>query len=178
MMRCWRRVTAVAALVAGSAAAQSVLLDVPFVRQEKDACGAACLTMVVRYWRAQGEAPLEDPGPEAIQRELYVAAERGIPGSAMRAYLERVGFHAFAVRGSWDDLEAHVGKGRPLIVCLSAPGRRLHYVVVAGVDTERGLVTINDPARRKLLTVARASFEKDWRASNNWTLVAAPAERQ
>jgi predicted double-glycine peptidase len=174
----WRPTPWVAVLLAGGAAAQGVLLDVPFVRQERDACGAACLTMVMRYWRAQGMGAVAEPEPEAIQRELYVPAERGIPGTAMRGYLERAGFHAFTVRGEWDDLVEHVGYGRPVIVCLSAPGRRLHYVVVAGVDAERGLVMINDPARRKLLAVSRAGFEKDWHASDYWTLVAAPAQRQ
>jgi hypothetical protein len=51
----------------------------------------------------------------------------------------------------------------------------LHYVVIDGVDTARGLVTMNDPADRKLLNEERAEFEKDWSATQNWTLLAVPA---
>jgi len=164
----------VAVLVSVGLAGGSVRLEVPYVRQEKDGCGAASLTMVMRYWRAQDQGAVEEADPSRIQRELYVAAERGIPGSAMRAYLERAGFHAFTIKGEWRDLAAHVGKGRPLIVCLSAAGRRLHYVVVAGVDEERGRVQVHDPARRAWLTMTRSGFERKWRESGYWTLVAAP----
>ena len=30
-----------------------VWLDVPFVKQEKDGCGAASIAMVMQYWQAQ-----------------------------------------------------------------------------------------------------------------------------
>jgi ABC-type bacteriocin/lantibiotic exporter with double-glycine peptidase domain len=131
--------------------------------------------MVMRYWRAQDASAVAEPDPARIQRELYVAAERGIPGSAMRAYLERAGFHAFTVKGQWSELTAHLEKGRPLIVCLSAPGRRLHYVVVAGVDQEKGTLLVHDAARRAWLSMTRSGFERKWRESGYWTLVAAPA---
>jgi predicted double-glycine peptidase len=162
-----------ALLVSAGLAGGSVRLDVPYVRQEKDGCGAASLTMVMRYWRARDQGAVGEADPSRIQRELYVAAERGIPGSAMRAYLERAGFHAFTIKGQWSDLAAHVGKGRPLIVCLSAPGRRLHYVV--GAEEGGGTVLVHDPARREWLSMTRSGFERKWRVSGYWTLVAAPA---
>jgi predicted double-glycine peptidase len=165
----------IAVFLSTGLAAGSLRLDVPFVRQEKDACGAACLTMVMRYWRALGRTELPEADPTRIQRELYVPAERGIPGSAMRAYLEQAGFHAFTISGQWSDLQDHIAKGRPLIVCLSAPGRRFHYVVVTGLDEQAGTVLLHDPARRQWLSVARSGFERNWRASGHWTLVAAPA---
>ncbi len=38
-----------------------VWLDVPFVKQEKDGCGAASIAMVIQYWRMQqGQAPDDD----------------------------------------------------------------------------------------------------------------------
>jgi hypothetical protein len=47
-------------------------------------------------------------------------------------------------------------------------------VIVAGVDNRRGIVKANDPAGRKLAEIDRGSFEKDWKAANNWTLLALP----
>src|SRR6266705_2885113 len=32
----------------------------------------------------------------------------------------------------------------------------------------------NDPAQRKLLSVSREDFERDWKATENWTLLAVP----
>jgi hypothetical protein len=90
-------------------------------------------------------------------------------------YLRQNGFVAFAWSGTWNDLEQQIGKGRPLIVALRPRGQSaLHYVVIAGVDSGQGVVTMNDPAERRLLTQERAGFEKDWSATHNWVLLALP----
>lgn len=96
----------------------------------------------------------------------------------MGKYLRRNGFQVFALSGTWDDLVEHIGKGRPLIVALKPRGQTgFHYVVIDGIDPGGALVTMNDPAERKLLTEERAGFEKDWSATHNWMLVAVPAQR-
>ena len=83
---------------------------------------------------------------------------------------------AFAVNGRWEDFQDQLSKGRPLIVALRPEGQsELHYVVVDGIDPAQGLVMINDPAERKLLTQERAAFEKDWSATDHWMLLAVPA---
>ena len=74
----------------------------------------------------------------------------------------------------WKDLKEHLEKGRPLIVALNPGGSYLHYVVVAGLDWQQGVVLKNDPAERKLLKQGRANFEKEWKAAGNWTLLAVP----
>src|SRR5713101_799004 len=64
-----------------------VWLDVPFVKQEKDGCGAASIAMVMQYWQhQQGEAA--SPGSDAIQIQhvLYSAKARGIYASGMDRY--------------------------------------------------------------------------------------------
>ena len=164
----------VAALAQSSAA---VWIDVPFVRQPRDGCGAASLSMVMQYWaHQQGQRPSSDSAVGTIQQKLFVAAEHGIPASSMKSYLQQHGFLVFALNGRWSDLEQQIGKGRPLIVALRPQGdRALHYVVVDGIDPARGLVTMNDPADRKLLSEERAAFEKDWSATDRWMLLAVPA---
>ena len=94
----------------------------------------------------------------------------------MQHYLQQQGFVAIAFSGDWNSLDDQLKKGRPLIVALQPRGQsQLHYVVIDGIDPVRGLIMMNDPAERKLLTQERAGFERDWSATRNWTLLAVPA---
>jgi hypothetical protein len=47
-------------------------------------------------------------------------------------------------------------------------------VVVAGFDPAKKLVLVNDPAERKLLQRDLSTFEKEWKGTGNWTLLAVP----
>ena len=154
----------------------SVWIDVPYIHQPREGCGAASLAMVMTYWAAQqGKAPGADSDVAAIQRELYSPHDHGIAAQKMSEYLGRHGFNVFALNGSWSDLDEHLRKGRPLIVALRPKGQTdLHYVVVDGIDSGRGIVMVNDPAVRKLLTQERAGFEQEWNATHNWLLLALP----
>jgi ABC-type bacteriocin/lantibiotic exporter with double-glycine peptidase domain len=164
--------------LAAAAEPAGVWLDVPFVKQEKDGCGAASIAMVMQYWQRQrGEQPVPGSNAATIQRALYSSEARGIFASSLTSYLEGHGFRAFAFAGKWDDLQQHLQKGRPLIVALQpGSGSALHYVVVVGLDAEQSLVLVNDPAERKLLRQDRAHFEKEWKGAGNWTLLATPQE--
>lgn len=159
-----------------AADAPGVWLDVPFVKQEKDACGAASIAMVMQYWRRQQGRPADDnAGAIQIQRALYSSRARGIYASDMERYFQQNGFRTFAIRGEWSDLRQHLEKGRPLIVALkpSLHGP-LHYVVVSGLDGDNRIALVNDPAQRKLFKQDRSSFEREWSAAGKWTLLAVP----
>ena len=165
--------------LAGTTKPNGIWLDVPFVRQEKDGCGAASISMVMQYWNRDKDEQLSARAdPRIIQRALFSKDARGIFASAMQRYFEEAGFRAFAFKGEWVDLKNHLLQGRPLVVCLKGSGRRdpLHYVVVTGLDWQQDLVFVNDPARRKLLQLDRSSFEKSWSAVGNWTLLALPKQ--
>jgi ABC-type bacteriocin/lantibiotic exporter with double-glycine peptidase domain len=154
-----------------------VLLDVPFVAQPKDACGAASIAMVMQYWeRSAGNGRTDRVDVGRIRRALYSKQAKGIFASAMERYLDEAGYRTFAIRGAWSDLRENLEKGRPLIVGLAPEGPHdpLHYVVVAGIDWEHNWIFVNDPARRKLLKMGRADFEKQWTATQEWTLLAVP----
>lgn len=162
--------------IAGPAVQNSgVWLDVPFVKQEKDGCGAASVAMVMEYWlngRNGGQSASVDA--DKIYRELYTPGAHGVYASAMELYFRQQGFNTFAFHGEWNDLLNHLRKGRPLIVALKPQGDPLHYVVIAGFDPSLGVVLLNDPARRKLLKQDQADFERQWSAANGWTLLALP----
>jgi ABC-type bacteriocin/lantibiotic exporter with double-glycine peptidase domain len=152
-----------------------VWLDVPFVKQEKNGCGAASVAMIIHFWQEQG-------GPKSAVRieprdveGVLSPSTRGTYASDMEHFFQENGYRTFAFHGDWMDLRHHLEKGRPVIVSLR-PGRNqpLHYVVIAGMDWERDLILINDPAQRKLLTEDRSRFEQEWNAASSWALLAVP----
>ena len=176
-----RAVVAMGVLLMGGmawAAEANLWLDVPFVKQQRDGCGAAAIAMVMQYWQQQEhQAAGTGSDPEEIMRALYSKSGHGIYDSAMTGYLEGHGYRAFAFAGQWLDVERELRKGRPLIAAVKpGAGGELHYVVVAGVDEPDHLVLLNDPARRKLAKQDAATFERQWKATGNWTLLAVPRE--
>lgn len=152
-------------------------LDVPFVKQTEEGCGSASLSMLLQYWNEHGSSiTAERTDASTIQRKLYSPKARGIYASAMERYLRESGFRVFAMAGTWGDLREHLSKGRPVIVSIQ-PGNTkspYHYVVVTGINWQKGAVFLNDPARGKLLRVERVEFEKEWKAVRNWMLLAVP----
>lgn len=164
------------AALAVAAPPASIRLDVPFVAQEKNACGAASISMVMQYWaREQGKPAEVAADAAAIRRALYSESAGGIFASALQTYFENHGFRAFTFHGEWQDLGQHLAKGRPLIVALGeSKSSQLHYVVVAGLDASERIVLVNDPARRKLVKEDWQEFERQWRMTDHWTLLAVP----
>lgn len=132
--------------------------------------------MVMQYWDAQGyRSGKAAEDVETIQKHVYSRRLHGATPAALERYLQRNGYRTFAVTGSWQQLGRQLRKGRPLIVALRPSGQRaLHYVVIDGIDPERGLIMMNDPELRKLLPESRRRFEKDWSATHQWMLLVVP----
>jgi ABC-type bacteriocin/lantibiotic exporter with double-glycine peptidase domain len=152
--------------------AREMWLDVPFVRQSRDGCGSACISMILKYWDANTHQRTPRDSEAEIYRKLHSPDTHGIPALAMDQYFRTQGFRAIVFSGTWQDLQEQLSKGRPVIVCLrNGPA---HYLVVAGIDMKQGIILVNDPARRKLLKLKRIEFEKGWTGSSNWTLLALP----
>ena len=149
----------------------------PFVKQSEDGCGSAAISMLLQYWNAHSAGiDSQHMDAAAIQRKLYSRKARGIYASDMQSYLRDLGFRVFPLDGDWNGLLEQLKQGRPLIATLQLGNAKspLHYVVVTGVDWQSGAVFINDPARGKLLRVAREDFEKQWLPNHNWMLLALP----
>jgi len=158
-------------------AAGGAQLDVPLFRQEKKGCGPASTAMVAHYWanRRPGLVVRIEP-PQAVYQRLYPTEASGVRLSDMREYLREKGFHAFTLKASWEDIEAHVSKQRPVIACLKkGAGSPLHYVVVIGFEAER--VWINDPAKRRKKALKRSTFERRRATADNWVLLAVPSKK-
>jgi hypothetical protein len=151
-------------------------LDVPFVRQDRNLCGAASVSMVLQYWQKANPADsvFEVPSFPHIAAALGSAESKGVAGSQMRAYLASIGYQVFVFKGQWEDIKSHISKGRPLIVGLGNRGALDHYLVVTGWNDPENVVLVNDPARRKLLKLDRKDFQKAWERTSCWTLLALP----
>jgi predicted double-glycine peptidase len=149
---------------------------VPFVQQAKAGCGPAAIAMVVEYWATQVPG-LQHVAAEAeqINRYLPVKDPKGIKGAALKAWLEKHGFQAFVFTGEESDLEHHLSKGRPVVVCIAprGPAAALHYVVIVGISPKE--VWMNDPARGKLFVEDTPRFLSEWKDTGNWSLLAVPA---
>src|SRR5436190_14525301 len=91
-----------------------VWLDVPFVKQGKDGCGAASIAMVMQYWQLK-QSRSSNHTVEQIQRALHSDAAHGIYASDMVRYFQQNGYGTFTFAGDWLDLKQHLEKGRPLI---------------------------------------------------------------
>ena len=71
-------------------ASDAVWLDIPFVKQPTEGCGAASIAMVMQYWaRQSGRAP--DADADTIQRAIYSRDAHGVYASAMEKYFQQNG---------------------------------------------------------------------------------------
>jgi ABC-type bacteriocin/lantibiotic exporter with double-glycine peptidase domain len=147
--------------------AAGLFLDVPFVPQARDTCGAASLAMVMRYWGA-------DVDHDQIVAEVAEPGEKGFAGSRLAAYAREHGFLAFPHEGDAVTLRDALSKGRPTIVALAAGKGLLHDVVVIGFDEETGRWLVHDPARGRDRRIERRAFEAAWRASGHYALLVVP----
>jgi len=150
--------------------AVAVVLDVPFVPQAKDTCGAAALAMVMRYW----EVPASH---DEIAAALLEPQLQGIAGSRLEAFARERGLTALAYKGDAAHLREYLAKGRPLIVAWRVAPDRYHNVVVVGFDPDRDEVLVNDPSEGASRRVGSRAFEERWSGAGHWTLLVLPARR-
>jgi len=147
----------------------AAILEVPYVPQVKDTCGAASLAMVMRYWQS-------DVTHDAIAGKLLKPELSGIAGSHLQDFARDRGMTAVAYVGDMDLVREYLGKGRPLIVALKVGNNRYHNVVVVGYDEEKHELVLHDPAEGPSRRMAEAAFEKRWSGSMHWTLLILPPQ--
>src|SRR5262249_54129231 len=116
-MRGFLRVVFLAPLL-GAGAPRALWIDVPFVAQPENACGAACVSMVISYWASKSATAAPAPDAAQLYARLRSKDGKGIPAAHLQRYLEEQGFRAIAFAGDWGMLRDHLSKGRPLIAAL------------------------------------------------------------
>jgi tetratricopeptide (TPR) repeat protein len=144
----------------------AVLLDVPYLPQAAHLCGGAAAAMVLRYWGAADVHP-EDFAP------LVDAARGGIAGGALADAVRRRGWRALAFRGTREEVQAQLGKGRPVIGLIRVAPRRHHYVVFVGWSN--GRVLLHDPAFAPFRVEGERRLLEAWKPTEHWALLILPA---
>jgi ABC-type bacteriocin/lantibiotic exporter with double-glycine peptidase domain len=159
---------------------QGEAIAVPYVRQASRVdCGMAALASVMEYYK----------GPAYLQRvwlERYPpASSRGYSLGELRDIARAHDFAGFVVPGNEALLREQLSRGRPMIVPLQLQGavplidrtldtRYDHYVVVVGMDDERGKVVTMDPARGPV-QLDFDDFAAGWEAMNRAVLLVGLA---
>jgi len=128
----------------------------PYIEQQSSSdCGAACLTMISRYWgRSVGINYL---------RELIGIGRSGASLKNLAVAAERIGYHARPVRAS---LSKIIEQNNPWI----AHWKGDHYIVVYRIKGDKLLVA--DPAAGKF-ELPRAEFLNSW---TGFALLLEPTE--
>jgi ABC-type bacteriocin/lantibiotic exporter with double-glycine peptidase domain len=143
-----------------------IVEDVPFVPQRTmHDCGPAALAMVLAHFRVP-----------AAPHESAELEHGDVRAGALRDAARARGLDAFVVSGTFQDLFAQVGQGRPVLVGLAKPmaltgGRALaHYEVVIGLNRSRREILTLDPAagvRENTLE----GFAREWAPTRQVTIV-------
>ena len=139
-------------------------IPVPTVQQSTGwTCGPASLAAVAQKFGVRvNEAD--------VARMIGADPEDGAPPEAMLAGAKQLGLQAQGVeRMELPQLEAAVGKGKPVIVCLQAHGSAAaiaanqagHWVVVSGA-TPAGIVLMDPAAGAGTMVVPRPLFLQRW----------------
>jgi ABC-type bacteriocin/lantibiotic exporter with double-glycine peptidase domain len=146
-----------------------IVPDVPFVAQQTaHDCGPAALAMVLGHFRV--------PNAAAQHPEL---AGGDVRAGTLRDVARAQGLDAFVVSGTFDDLFAQIGRGRPVLVGLAKPmaltgGRALaHYEVVVGISRSKRLILSLDPATG-LRENTLEGFAREWAPTKQVTIVIFP----
>jgi len=149
-----------------------VVSAVPDVRQvARVDCGAAALTMVLRYW---GLPVTRDQVAMASRH----ASDQGIRAADLREFARNQGLQSFLIRGQQADLEREIHRHRPILVGVMKRyifRNYPHYEVVVGLNRHQQRVLTLDPAHG-LRVNSWAGFTTEWTKAGQLTLVLFPQE--
>ena len=130
---------AAAALLAGCASpGPFVLIDVPFMEQPPNRCGAASLEMVAQYLGAEVDRAVLD-------HEIYIPALAGTVPELMAEGIRKQGLSASVEKGTKTDLQRLLQDGIPPILMLSSTddNSKGHFVVVTGLNLQTGALRVH-----------------------------------
>ena len=115
----------------------AIWLDVPFVKQDPEGCGAASIAMVMQYWLTQ-DGQTTGRARRCGVHSAFTAFARGSWHLCFRdvAILRGARIHTFSFTGDWEMLQQHLQKGRPLIVALK-PSAMNHCAALCGCGGHR-----------------------------------------
>jgi hypothetical protein len=132
-------------------------------------CGPTALQMVIDHWCNQGPAAATgfDPGRRTTAGEL-------------RDRARQLGFNAYVVAGTFEDIKHELALNRPVIVGVAKPvGKNkaiAHYQVVVGIQPKTSRIATLDPDQGWRENTF-AGFLEEWTPAKRLLLVMLPTQR-
>jgi ABC-type bacteriocin/lantibiotic exporter with double-glycine peptidase domain len=138
-------------------------------RAEHD-CGPTALHMILDHFCAG----------EPANAATAFGADRRVTAGELRNRARTLGFDAFVISGTFQDIEHELRRNRPVIVGVAKPAREgkaiAHYEVVIGIaPKDNRIVTLDPAAGWRELTFA--GFLEQWTPTKHLLLVLLPTQR-
>ncbi len=146
-------------------------VEVPFYAQENYHCGPAALAMAFAHSGMLVST-------EELGRDVFIPGREGSLQIEMLAAPRRHGLIPVLLKPQLRDLLIEVAAGQPVVVLQN---RALdwyplwHYAVVIGYDLDRDVVIIRSGTEQRL-EISIKTFERTWRRSAYWAMLALPPE--
>jgi ABC-type bacteriocin/lantibiotic exporter with double-glycine peptidase domain len=145
-----------------------IIPGVPFLPQEKDACGPTALAMLLRFYGR--EAPVAE-----IVRETRTEGLRGVLITDLAAAARRRGFDASVEDLDLDGLRRHILAGTPVVLLVDLGMwviSRPHYMLAYGMTPEG---TVVHSGRTEGQIVSFSALETRWSRMGRLALVVRPS---
>lgn len=140
----------------------------PVVKQQTQAdCGLAALAMVAGAWGHSWSV-------NDLARKVP-PSKNGVKLKRLRDYARDRGLEAYALKGTFADLENELRAGRPVVLGLVLPydqnNNLNHYEVVVAIDPRDHTVITRDPATGELMRRVKKVLDLEWKTAGYATLV-------
>src|SRR4051794_12315155 len=150
-----------------------VIPNVPMQKWGIESCGAGSLSTVLQHYG--------DTTPMKTWDDTLPKTRGGVLSIDMLLAARKRGFDAQLVTGTPDAVASEVGAGRPVILMLrviESVGTKLdffHYVVVDGIDRDRGLIRTQWGDQQGRWTNF-AKLEKPWAGGGHAAILIRPRD--
>lgn len=148
------------------------LTDVPFFPQEEYQCGPAALATVL-------DAAGAYVTPDDLTPEVYLPKRKGSLQLELIGAARRQNRIPYVLRPELESVFAEVDSGNPVLVLQNLSFwwyPEWHYAVVVGFDLAGDRIVLRS-GREKRHVIPLEIFERTWRRSHYWAMVAMPPDR-
>jgi tetratricopeptide (TPR) repeat protein len=148
------------------------LTEAPFFPQREYECGPAALATALAYFKVPITA-------DDLVSQVYIPERKGSVQIEMLAAPRRYGMVSYALAPRLEDMLREIADGTPVVVLQNygfGPFKRWHYATAIGFNASSGsLVLRSGESQRWWMPLAL--FERTWRDSGHWAMVAVPPDR-